>query len=405
MAADQLVTHPDAATGGSLGVIAAPVHVSGQNAGSLVARSPGGGHGGEQRELLAAFAQQVSMALTDTRTVEAMREAYHDSLTGLPNRALFLDRLKHAQEVAGRRGEDLTVLFIDLDRFKSVNDSLGHRAGDDLLAAVAERLRGCLRSSDTAARLGGDEFAVLLEGAGVEDGVRVAQGIIAAVSDPFRVAGRDIFIGASIGIAPDRSRDADAGELLSNADVAMYRAKRAGSGRTAVFEPHMHDEVVNHLNLASHLQRALSFDEMSLQYQPLVRLDSGAPVGVEALLRWTHPHRGSVPPATFIPIAEETDVILELGRWVLWNSARQVTEWRLLIPGLTLNVNISPRQVMDARFVLDIQDALDGTGLPADALTLELTETLLLVDPEAAWARLIEARHRGSAVGGRLGTG
>jgi diguanylate cyclase (GGDEF)-like protein len=395
MSADQLVTHPDEATGGSLGVIAAPVHVSGRIAGSLVARSPGGGHGGEQRELLAAFAQQVSMALTDARTVEAMREAYHDSLTGLPNRALFLDRLEHAREVAGRRGEGLTVLFIDLDRFKSVNDSLGHRAGDELLAAVAERLRGCLRASDTAARLGGDEFAVLLEGAAVEDGVRVANGIIAAVSEPFRVAGRDIFIGASIGVAPDRSRNADAGELLSNADVAMYRAKRAGSGRTAVFEPHMHDEVVNHLNLASYLQRALSFDEMSLQYQPLIRLDSGEPVGVEALLRWTHPHRGSVPPSTFIPIAEETDVILELGRWVLWNSARQVSEWRLLNPGLTLNVNISPRQVMDARFVVDIADVLDGTGLPAEALTLELTETLLLVDPEAAWARLIEAKEMG----------
>ena len=397
MAADQLVTHPDvAAADGAFGVIAAPVHVNGEIGGSLVARAPGGsGHGGEQRELLAAFAQQVSLALTDARTLEQMREAYHDSLTGLPNRALFLDRLKHARDVARRRGERLTVLFIDLDRFKSVNDSLGHRAGDELLAAVAERIRANLRASDTAARLGGDEFAILLEGAGVDDGVRVAKAIIAAVSEPIRVAGRDVFVGASIGVAGDRTQDGDAAELLSNADVAMYRAKRTGSGRTAVFEPHMHDEVLDHVNLQSHLQRAITDEELWLQFQPLVRLGDGRPVAIEALLRWTHPQRGDVPPTVFIPIAEETGVIVELGRWVLWNSARQTGQLRGRYPDLGLSVNISPRQVLDSRFVRDIQDILDTTGLPGPALTLELTETLLLSDPEIALTRLLEVRELG----------
>lgn len=377
-------------------VIAAPVHVNEDIAGSLVAQPrDGAAHSAGQRELLAAFAQQVSLALTDARTVEAIREAYHDSLTGLPNRGLFLDRLKHARMVAARRGDDLVVLFIDLDRFKAVNDSLGHKAGDELLAAVADRLRTCLRASDTAARLGGDEFAVLLEGAGIDDGLQVARHIIAEISRPVRVAGRDVFVGASIGIAPGRSADGDAADLLSNADLAMYRAKRSGSGRTCVFEPQMQDEALERLTLQSHLQRALAHEEFWLQYQPLVHLGSGVPVAVEALLRWTHPHRGTVPPSVFIPIAEETDAILELGRWVLWHSSRQVTQWRTLLPELTLNVNVSPRQILDTRFVRDVADVLAATGLPPPSLTLELTETLLMSDPDTASRRLARIRDLG----------
>ena len=385
----------EATTRGQL--IAAPVYVNEDIAGSLVVQvGEAGTQIVERRELLVAFAQQVSLALTDARTVEAMREAYHDSLTGLPNRALFLDRLQHARQVASRRSDELVVLFIDLDRFKAVNDSLGHKAGDQLLAAVADRIRACMRACDTAARLGGDEFAVLLEGAQIDDGLRVARRIIAAVSEPVRVSGRDVFVGASIGVAPGRSADGDPEDLLSNADVAMYRAKRSGTGRTAVFEPQMHNEALERLNLQSHLQRALAHEEFWLQYQPLVHLDSGVPVAVEALARWTHPQRGIVPPKVFIPIAEETDAVLDLGRWALWHAARQVTEWRAVLPGLGLNVNVSPRQIVDGRFAEDVADVLAATGLAPGSLTLELTESVLMSDPDTASLRLHELRDVGA---------
>ena len=292
---DALVTRPAAVDSG--GLIAAPVHARGKIIGSLVAGDDPE-HRAEQREMLSAFAQQISLALTDANTVEAMREAYHDQLTGLPNRALFLDRLHQA--IAINSGH-VTVLFIDLDRFKAVNDSLGHKAGDDLLAAVAERVTTCIRSGDTASRLGGDEFAIMLKGAGPRTGVRVAREIIAAVKEPFRIQGREVYIAASVGVASTRGSGTDAGDLLSNADVAMYRAKKAGPGRIIIFEPHMHAEVVERLHLQADLQRALNLDEFRLQFQPLVRLHDGQPIGVEALLRWTHPERGIVPPSMFDP--------------------------------------------------------------------------------------------------------
>ena len=374
-------------------VIAAPVHVSGDIRGSLAAYTLGtGGHIIEQRELLSAFAQQISLALTDANTVEAMREAYHDQLTGLPNRALFLDRLNHA--ISTNSGH-VTVLFIDLDRFKAVNDSLGHKAGDELLAAVAERVTGCIRAGDTAARLGGDEFAILLKGAGPRTGVRVARDIIEAVKATFRIQGRDVCIAASVGVASTRGSGTDAGDLLSNADVAMYRAKKAGPGRIVIFEPHMHAEVVERLHLQADLQRALTLDEFRLQFQPLVRLDSGHPIGVEALLRWTHPERGIVPPSMSIPVAEETGLIVELGRWVLRESCRQAAEWRQSIPDMTINVNVSARQTMDPGFVSDVAAALSLTKLPAERLTLELTETVLISDPEKALGQLHDLKDLG----------
>lgn len=410
MRTDRLVVHgPEPAAGER--AIAAPVHVNGRVAGALVAHVhevPGQGQPAaepraqepEDLEPLGAFAQQVSLALTDARTVEAIREAYHDPLTGLPTRALFLNRLNQARALAHERGEPLAVLFIDLDRFKAVNDSLGHHAGDELLGAVADRVRRSIRSCDLAARLGGDEFAVLLEAADPEQAVRVAGTIVAALSAPFRVAARDVFIGASIGIAPDRSPGIESGELLSNADVAMYRAKRSGTERVAVFEPHMHDEAVDRLTLASQLHQALSRGEFRLQYQPLVALDTGLPTGLEALARWDHPQRGSVPPSVFIPMAEETEAIVEIGRWVLWTAARQVQHWRAELPRLGLarlglNVNVSPRQVIDPHFVADVAEVLAATRMPPGTLTLELTESLLISDPDAARHRLQEVRDLG----------
>jgi diguanylate cyclase (GGDEF)-like protein len=374
-------------------VIAAPVHVSGDIRGSLAAYTLGTGqHIVEQRELLSAFAQQISLALTDANTVEAMREAYHDQLTGLPNRALFLDRLNHA--ISTNDGH-VTVLFIDLDRFKAVNDSLGHKAGDELLAAVAERVTSCIRAGDTASRLGGDEFAILLKGAGPRTGVRVARDIIESVKEAFRIQGRDVYIAASVGVASSRAAGTDAGDLLSNADVAMYRAKKAGPGRIVIFEPHMHAEVVERLHLQADLQRALTLDEFRLQFQPLVQLTDGHPIGVEALLRWTHPERGIVPPSMSIPVAEETGLIVELGRWVLRESCRQAAEWRLTIPDMTVNVNVSARQTMDAGFVSDVANALAATKLPAESLTLELTETVLISDPEKALGQLHDLKDLG----------
>ncbi|MBN1172297.1 MAG: EAL domain-containing protein, partial [Micromonosporaceae bacterium] len=387
MAANGVVTS-DSLSGraGRHYVMAAPVHVSGQVQGSLAAYTLGDGESLiEQRELLAAFAQQVSLALTDANAVEAMREAYHDQITGLPNRALFLDRLNHAIATNERH---VTVLFIDLDRFKAVNDSLGHKAGDELLAAVAGRVRACVRGGDTAARLGGDEFAILLNSAGPRTGVRVARDIISSVKEPFRIQGRDVYIAASVGVASSRGSRTDAGDLLSNADVAMYRAKKAGPGHIVIFEPHMHAEVVERLHLQADLQRALTLDEFRLQFQPLVRLNDSHPVGVEALLRWTHPERGIVPPSMSIPVAEETGLIVELGRWVLRESCRQAAQWRQTIPDLTINVNVSARQIMDTGFVSDVASALSLAKLKGESLTLELTETVLINDPDKALHQL-----------------
>jgi diguanylate cyclase (GGDEF)-like protein len=400
MAADAVLIRPlDPGRPEREGVIAAPVNVGGEMAGSLVARLPGdmAGHA-EQRDQLAAFAQQVSLALADARTVAAVREAYHDSLTGLPNRTLFLDMLKRALASGGAVGVPTSVLFVDLDRFKAVNDSLGHKAGDDLLGLVAARIRGCLRDGDTGARLGGDEFAVLLHGASTAPAVTVARRVIGAVKEPFRIAGRDVFVGASIGIATSRDADVDSGELLSNADVAMYRAKKDGPGKVVVFEPRMHTEVLEHLNLHGDLQRALHQEEFRLQYQPLVRLATGEPVGVEALLRWSNPVRGNVPPSDFIPIAEDTGLITDIGRWVLATSAAQVAQWRQTFPGLTLNVNVSGRQLLDPQFASDVARTLVTTRLPADAVTLELTESVLMSDPDTAMACLANLRRLGVGI-------
>ena len=391
MAADRLVTGDgDGRAPGRMS--AAPVHVSGEISGGLVADIPGGA---EQLEFLAAFAQQVSLALTDARTLEAMRGAYHDTLTGLPNRALFVDRLQHALALADRNGAEMTVLFIDLDRFKAVNDSLGHAAGDELLAEVAERIRRSIRAADTAARLGGDEFAVLLEGTMGDVGVEIAERIIEAAKQPFRVAGRDVFIAASVGVAPSRPPHAEAATLLSNADVAMYQAKRDHPGRAVVFEPRMHVEALELLDLRGDLQRALGLDELRLQYQPLVRLSTSEPVGMEGLLRWSNPRRGRVPPSRFIPVAEETGLIAELGQWVLRQGAAQVVAWRKLLPDLTLNVNVSAREIADPLYVAHVAEVLAGTGLPAGALTLELTETTLMRDPEGGLEHLGRLKRLG----------
>jgi diguanylate cyclase (GGDEF)-like protein len=377
-------------------LIAAPVRVTGETAGSLVVRLPvEAAHCTEERDQLATFAQQISLALTDVRTVEAVNEAHHDPVTGLPNRALFL---KIVSRVLASRATDIdptSVLFIDLDRFKAVNDSLGHGAGDQLLALVARRLRGCVRASDTTARLGGDEFAALLPDAPVEAATVVGERIVAAIKEPFRVAGREIFIGASVGIATSREVDGTSETLLHSADLAMYRAKKEGSGRVLVYATFMHTEALDRLSLRGDLQRALREGEFRLQYQPLVRLAHGGVAGVEALIRWHSPTRGFVSPVDFIPIAEEFGLIVDIGQWVLETSALQVAQWRRTFPDLGLNVNVSGHQLVHPRFADNVMKALAIAGLPSSAVTLELTESVLMSEPDLGKAALHVLRGLG----------
>jgi diguanylate cyclase (GGDEF)-like protein len=350
---------------------------------------------GEQRDQLAAFAQQVSLALTDARTVEAVHEAHHDPVTGLPNRALFLKIINRVLASRGDATDPTSVLFIDLDRFKAVNDSLGHEAGDQLLAAVAGRIRTCVRASDTTARLGGDEFAVLLHDSPAGSATAVGERIIAAVREPFRVAGRDVFVGASVGVAITRAASAQSDVLLNQADLAMYRAKKEGPSKVVVFEPYMHAEVLNYLDLRVDLQRALAEGEFRLQYQPLVHLATGETGGVEALIRWHSPTRGLVSPIDFIPVAEEAGLIVDIGQWVLETSATQVAEWRRTFPDLMLNVNVSGHQLSHPRFADNVMRALAVAGLPSHAVTLELTESVLMKDPDAAVRALSSLRELG----------
>ncbi len=304
-------------------------------------------------------------------------QAFHDPLTGLANRALFTDRVEHALDLRRRAGTDVAVLFLDLDDFKTVNDTLGHPAGDALLQAVAERLSGALSRSHTVARFGGDEFAVLVED--VADGssaVDIAANLLTELTKPFRLDGREVFVTASIGIAVG----GPAAELLRSADVAMYRAKAAGKSQYVVYAPRMDEDVVGRLELVGALRRASIQEEFVIHYQPTVELATGSLVGVEALLRWHHPTRGLVPPLEFIPLAEETGSIVEIGRWVLEQACTQTAAWRRALPGaqaLQVSVNVSIRQVRRPGLVDDLRHALSVSGLPPEALTLEITESVL----------------------------
>jgi diguanylate cyclase (GGDEF)-like protein len=393
MTADAPICHAEA--GAARGRLhATPVHVSGSITGSLVAvREDPHDADGERAHLLSAFAQQISMALTDARTVEAMQEAYRDPLTGLPNRTLFLERLERA--LNDPRGGSVTALFIDLDRFKSVNDSLGHRAGDDLLIAVAGRIRDSLRHTDLAARLGGDEFAVLCEDASVDDALDLADRIAERVAEPFDIAGRTVYVGASVGVAAGLGGRTNAAELLGNADVAMYRAKKNVKGQVVLFQPDMHSEVVRTLDLQVDLKNALALGEFRLNYQPIVELVTGRVHGAEALLRWRHPVRGPVRPDEFIPVAEQIGLITEIGRWVLREAVRELAELRRSTPDLTMSVNVSPYEMTDAGLVAYVVEVLTESGLPGEALTIELTETALMSDPAVAQRHLCSLRDVG----------
>ena len=321
-------------------------------------------------------------------------QALRDGLTRLPNRALFADRLRVALARRSREGSEFVVMFVDLDGFKGVNDSLGHHGGDALLVEVAERLDNVIRDTDTAARFGGDEFAVLLDGATTAEGMAVAERILAEIRSPIRLEGRDLAVGASIGlIGVDRSLTAD--EVLRNADLAMYMAKAAGRGRIEVFEDAMASHVVDHAELEADLRRAIEADAIEVYYQPTVELDTGVITGMEALARWNHPERGSIPPSVFIPIAEASGLIMPLGRYVLNVACADGASWRAEHPNLTVAVNVSVRQLAGEGLVEDIAAALHDSGLDPHALVLEITESVLAHDVEATARRLRELKALG----------
>lgn len=380
--------------------MAAPVHENGKPVGSLVVASyrRDRQYSSTEQEMLVAFAEHASLALTDARNFEdAMHQAFHDSLTGLPNRALFLDRLEHAQARARRSKAAIAVLFLDLDSFKNVNDSLGHVAGDELLVLVSGRLRRCLRPSDTAARFGGDEFAVLLEDVGTPGVTElVAERVLAELRAPFEIQGQEVFISASVGIATSEDRGGD--DLLRNADLAMYRAKSAGKGRHETFEPGMHAAILERLGLEVDLQRAVFRGELITHYQPIVDLATGTIVATEALLRWRHPTRGMIGPDEFIPLAEETGAIHALGQWILFDACRQTVEWNAGICAdapIRIGVNLSGKQIEDPDLVAQVSGVLSETGLPAEHLILEITETVLMHDLEGTITKLEELRALG----------
>ena len=329
----------------------------------------------------------MSGTLTDITARRPLEErllvqAFRDDLTGLANRALFKDRLEHALTRRVARPSLVALLFLDVDRFKTINDSLGHSAGDQVLTAIADRLRAVLRPEDTIARLGGDEFAIVVEGVSApEEALALAERIREAFEAPFRYGDRQITIRSSIGVVVAGSGDRSADELLRDADVAMYRAKVSGQGSYALFEPSMQAEVAARMELEHDLRDAVERNQLSLAYQPIVSLADRRVVGVEALARWHHPVRGNIPPAIFIGSAEETGLIVALGRWVLRQACRDLAELRSLDGAgsdLRLSINVSPRQLRERTFVEDVLGALRVNLLPPSALTLEVTESVVL---------------------------
>jgi diguanylate cyclase (GGDEF)-like protein len=365
------------------------------------------GHEDEKRSVQALH--EISAAQQE-RHSEAQRHhaAYHDALTGLPNRTFFLDRLSHS--IAFMKVNPQTrvaVLFLDVDRFKIINDSLGQGAGDRLLVALGHRLAGCLRSHDVLARLGSDDFSILLEQDPDEADARAVAGrILNALSEPFRIDDQDVIATVSIGITLGDAESEGAAAMLRDADIAMYRSKQLGGGRWELFSRDMHVRAVAHSQLELDLRRALARGELRLVYQPVVCLRTGMISGFEALVRWQHPERGLVSPLEFIPLAEETGLVVPLGAWVLGEACRQARTWQgvqIGHPAVSVNVNVASKQLIGDRFAsegfgAEISRVLVETGLPTSCLNLEITESALLDYAEATEASLRHIRALGIAM-------
>lgn len=335
------------------------------------------------------------------RAEEQLRyNAFYDALTGLPNRILFMDRLHQTIERAKRHKNYLfAILFLDIDRFKVINDSLGHNIGDQLLIAFSRRLEACLRSVDTFVRLGGDEFVILLEDiTSFSDATHVAERIRQELALPFNLGGHEVFTTTSIGIALSTTVYDQPEDLLRDADIAMYRAKALGKARYEIFDPVMHTQALILLQVENDLRRAIERQEFRIYYQPIVELQTGIVIGFEALLRWQHPSQGLVLPATFIPVAEETGLIVPIGYWILRSACRQLCLWqRFSAKSLTISVNLSGRQFSQPDLIDQIDQILQETGLDASSLSLEITESMIMED-ESATATLLQLRNLGVKV-------
>ncbi|MGQ0655437.1 MAG: putative bifunctional diguanylate cyclase/phosphodiesterase [Betaproteobacteria bacterium] len=327
--------------------------------------------------------------------IQAM--ATRDETTGLYNRGFFVESLRHALAQAGRHGRCLALLFIDVDRFKLVNDTLGHRAGDRLLRELGARIAGCVRESDIVARLGGDEFVVLIEGLRSREALHeLAQKIVRAASQPLHLESRELALSVSIGVTVSPDDGSAEQELMRNADVAMYRAKALGRNAYFFYTPELDADANERLTLAAELARAVERGELMLLYQPKARVRDGEIVGAEALLRWRHPRHGLIGPERFIGLAEETGAIVAIGRWVLHEACRSAAAWnRRRGTTLSVAVNLSARQFADAALPDDIDAALEGSGLEPSALDLEITESMVMSEPQKAVALMQRLRARG----------
>jgi diguanylate cyclase (GGDEF)-like protein/PAS domain S-box-containing protein len=329
--------------------------------------------------------QIITRDITERRRAEEqlLHDAFHDSLTGLPNRALFIDHLRLSVNHCRRRKNYLfAILFIDLDRFKVINDSLGHMAGDELLIGIARRLEVCLREGDTIARLGGDEFTILLDGiSDNRDALRVAERVQEVLAQPFAHAGRELFVSASVGIKYSGNGDEQPEDLLRDADTAMYCAKALGKAQYKVFDAKMHANALTCLQIESDLRRAIEREEFTVNYQPIVSLQNGRLCGFEALVRWHHPERGLISPVEFIPVAEESGFIIQIDRWVLKQACAQMRRWHDVLPTtrrMKISVNLSCKQFMQPTIVAQILETLEETGLAANYLKLEITESVMM---------------------------
>jgi len=364
-------------------MMSAPVFRNGMVCGVLnvASRLQGRRYGPDEREVLLAFAEHTSLALTDARNhSDAVHRALHDPLTNLPNRSLFQDRLRQAEQRAARAGSAVGVLFVDLDGFKGINDSLGHHRGDELLIEVARRLSAALRAPDTAARLGGDEFAVLVDDLRDErEAVTVAKRMLTALRKPITLGGQEFDVRASIGVATARGPGED---LLRDADLAMYQAKNQGRDRVVSFDAAMHSALVAGVALENDLRCALRKGELQLAFQPIVDLESGQPCAAEALLRWKHP------PLDFIPVAEETGLIVPIGAWVLETACRTALDWPFPV-----TVNVSSVQLRSGEFVATVAAALGA--LPPERLVIEITESVLMTDVKRTAAMLRDLKALG----------
>jgi diguanylate cyclase (GGDEF)-like protein/PAS domain S-box-containing protein len=347
------------------------------------------------------FYSGIIRDITERKLLENQltHQALHDPLTKLANRVLFRNRVEHALARVNRNKNPIAVLFLDLDNFKTINDSMGHAAGDMLLVSIAERLVASLRSSDTPARLGGDEFAILVEDA-TQIGVviSVAERILDVLREPFVIDGKEVFISTSIGVAATITGHETPDELLRNADVAMYMAKNQGKGRHIVFENKMHEAVIKRIELEADMRQAIEREEFTLHYQPIIELQSESIMAIEALVRWNHPQRGLIPPDEFIPLAEETKLILPLGRWILEKACHQAREWQCQYGSeswLSVTVNLSNREFLQKKLVEIVAAALDKSGLSPQCLILEITESVMLQDTEATIEKLQELKSLG----------